>query len=69
MAQMTAYLEGLGYASYLVGEHDLLHLTPGSLAGIGNFRDWSASMAKRAGRRGVAPAGHFALTVATGYAS
>lgn len=51
---MTAYLEGLGYASYLVGEHDLLHLTPGSLAGIGNFRDWRAGMAKTAGRRDAA---------------
>ena len=51
---MTAYLEGLGYASYLVGEHDLLHLTPGSLAGIGSFKDWRAGTAKTAGRRGVA---------------
>ena len=45
---MTAYFEGLGYASYLVGEHDLLHLTPGSLATIGSFKDWSGGTVETA---------------------
>ena len=48
LEQMTAYFEGLGYASYLVGEHDLLHLTPGSLATIGSFKDWSSGTVETA---------------------
>ena len=59
---MTAYFEGLGYASYLVGEHDLLHLTPGSLATIGSFKDWSSGTVETAvslGQRGAT--GHWQL--------
>lgn len=47
LQQMTAYLERLGYASYLVGEHDLVHLTRSSLAKIGSFKDWSNVLAVR----------------------